>query len=70
MNNAVKNLVLSCNVKFTDAVDFATANPAKNLGIFDKVGSIEVGKNADFTVLDEEFEVCLTIRDGKIIYKK
>lgn len=70
MNNAIKNLVLSCNVKFTDAVDFATANPAKNLGIFDKVGSIEVGKNADFTILDEEFEVCLTVRDGKTIYKK
>ena len=70
MNNAIKNLVLSCNVKFTDAVDFATANPAKNLGIFDKVGSIEVGKNADFTVLNEEFEVCLTVRDGKTIYKK
>ena len=70
MNDAIKNLVLSCNVKFTDAVDFATANPAKNLGVFDKVGSIEVGKNADFTVLNEEFEVCLTVRDGKIVYKK
>ncbi len=70
MNDAIKNLVLSCNVKFTDAVDFATANPAKNLGIFDKVGSIEVGKNADFTVLNEEFEVCLTVREGKTVYKK
>lgn len=70
MNNAVKNLVLSCNVKFTDAVDFATANPAKNLGLFDQMGSIEVGKNADFTVLNEEFEVCLTVRGGKTVYKK
>ena len=70
MNDAIKNLVLSCNVKFTDAVDFATANPAKNLGIFDKVGSIEVGKNADFTVLNEEFEVCLTVREGKTVYKR
>ncbi|MBR1983334.1 MAG: N-acetylglucosamine-6-phosphate deacetylase [Clostridia bacterium] len=70
MNNAVKNLVLSCNVKFTDAVDFATANPAKNLGLFDQIGSIEVGKNADFTVLNEEFEVCLTVRGGKTVYKK
>lgn len=70
MNNAVKNLVLSCNVKFTDAVDFATANPAKNLGLFDQIGSIEVGKNADFTVLNGEFEVCLTVRGGKTVYKK
>ncbi len=70
MNDAIKNLVLSCNVMFTDAVDYATINPAKNLSISDKVGSIKVGKNADFAVLDGEFNVCTTIRDGNVIYKK
>ena len=70
MNDAIKNLVFKCNVKFTDAIDFASANPAKNLGIFDKVGSIAVGKNADFTVLDEEFNVITTIRDGNTIFNK
>ena len=70
MNDAIKNLVRSCGVNFTDAVDYATINPAKNLGISDKVGSIKVGKNADFAVLDNEFNVCLTVRDGKVIYKK
>jgi N-acetylglucosamine-6-phosphate deacetylase len=69
MNDAIKNLVLKCDVKFTDAIDFATVNPAKNLGVFDKMGSIEVGKTADFTVLDGEFNVKLTIRDGNVIYK-
>lgn len=69
MNDAIKNLVLKCDVPFTDAVDFATVNPAKNLKIFDSVGSIEVGKRANFTVLDGEFNVKLTVRDGKIIYK-
>lgn len=69
MNDAIKNLVLKCDVPFTDAVDFATVNPAKNLKIYDKVGSIELGKNADFCVLDGEFNVLLTIRNGKIIYK-
>ena len=70
MNDAVKNLVLKCDVKFTDAIDFATANPAKNLGIYDKKGSIKVGKDADFTVLDGEFNVLLTVRAGNVIYKK
>ena len=70
MNDAVKNLVLKCGVTFTDAVDYATVNPAKNLGIYDKTGSIKVGKNADLTVLDGEFNVLLTIREGKVIYKK
>lgn len=69
MNVAIKNLVLSCNVPFTDAVDFATINPAKNLSLDDKIGSIKLGKNADFAVLDEEFNVKLTVRDGNVIYK-
>jgi len=69
MNDAIKNLVLKCDVFFTDAVDFATINPAKNLGIFDTVGSIKEGKNADFAVLDGDFNVMTTIRDGEVIYK-
>lgn len=69
MNVAIKNLVLSCNQKFLDAVDWATINPAKNLGVADKIGSIALGKNANFAVLDQEFEVKLTVRDGEIIYK-
>ena len=45
-------------------------NPAKNLNIFDKVGSIEVGKLANFTVVDKELNVYQTIRCGNTIYKK
>lgn len=69
MNDAVKNMVTKCGVDFCTAVDFASANPARNLGIFDKVGSIEEGKNASFAVLDKDFNVLMTIRDGEIIYK-
>ncbi|MBO5888632.1 MAG: N-acetylglucosamine-6-phosphate deacetylase, partial [Clostridia bacterium] len=50
MNDAIKNIVTKANVAFTDAIDYATKNPAKNLGIYDKVGSIKVGKNADLVV--------------------
>ena len=71
MNDAIKNVCQKAGVSFTDAIDFATINPARNLGIDDKVGSIKVGKRADLTVIDKEtFEVLLTIRNGNIIYKK
>jgi len=33
-----------------EALAFVTSNPAKQLGIFDRVGSLEVGKDADFVV--------------------
>lgn len=69
MNAAVRNMVLKAGVPFERAVDFASLNPAKELGIADKKGSIAPGKDADFTVLDGEFNVLMTIRAGKIIYR-
>lgn len=68
MNLAVKNMTLKVGVPFTKAVDFATINPATELGL-DSKGSIALGKDADFTVLDGEFNVLMTIRAGKIIYQ-
>ena len=70
MNHAVKNVVEKCGVSFTDAIDFATINPAKSLGLEDKIGSIKTGKNADFAVLDKDFNVTLTVRNGKTIFAK
>ncbi len=70
MNDAIKNVVLKCDVKFTDAIDFATINPAKNLGIDLVTGSIKEGKNADFAVLDGQFNVLLTVREGNVIFEK
>lgn len=69
MNVAIKNLVEKCGISFTDAVDFATVNPAKNIGVFDKYGSIEVGKKANLTVLDDDFSVLYTIVNGKVVYR-
>lgn len=70
MNVAVKNLVEKAGVPFTDAIDFATYNPAKNIGVLHERGTIEVGKRADLTVLNSDFEVLYTLVNGKIVYKK
>ncbi len=69
MNRAVQNMVTKVGVPFTQAVDYATINPAKTLKIDDVTGSIKVGKNADFTVINGNYDVLLTVRDGEIIYK-
>ena len=69
MNRAVQNAVEKVGVPFTQAVDYATINPARMLGIDKQTGSIAVGKNADFTVIDSNFNVLMTIRDGEVIYK-
>ena len=51
MNVAVKNLVEKVGVSLTDAVDFASANPAKNLGVYNERGSIEELHSGNFEII-------------------
>ena len=68
MNRMLEKLVKEVGVELETAIDYATINPAKNLNIDGRKGSIEIGKDADFTILDESFNVYMTIRGGNIIY--
>ncbi len=44
-------------IKEEDAILASTVNPAKRIGIFDKVGSITPGKKADLLLLDQELNL-------------
>ena len=70
INKMLKNLVENVGVGLTEAIDYATINPAVNLHIENKKGSIEIGKDADFAVLDRDFNVYETIRAGKTIFRE
>lgn len=69
MNRALQNMVEKVGVPFLQAVDYATINPAKMLKIDDEAGSVKVGKRADFTVINENYDVLYTVCGGKIIYQ-
>lgn len=47
-----------------EIVQAISANPAKLLGVYDKVGSLEPGKDADLVVLDAEFTLKGVMRKG------
>ena len=70
MNEGVRNFRNTLNLSFTDAVDCATINPARNLHVDDRKGSIELGKDADFVVVDENYNVYMTVCRGKVVYSK
>ena len=68
-------IAIKHGMKEDKALEAITINPAKVLGIDNRVGSIEVGKDADIVIWDNNpFEinsnVLYTIIDGKIVYKK
>lgn len=50
MQTAVKSM----DIPLSDAIRCATANPAKAIGEYDRIGSISVGKYADLVLLDKE----------------
>lgn len=44
-------------IPLEQAIMAATANPARSIGIFDHVGSIRIGKQADLLLVSENFEL-------------
>ena len=54
----------------TDMIPMVSENPAKLLNVYDKKGSIDVGKDADIVVIDENVNVVMTICMGEIVYIK
>ena len=66
MIGAVKNMT-SLGVPLAESLLMATANPAKAVGIFDETGSIAIGKLADFTVVDDDFNIVFVMSNGRIL---
>jgi N-acetylglucosamine-6-phosphate deacetylase len=51
------------------AAQAASLAPARLLGIADRKGSLETGKDADLVVIDDDFNVVLTVVGGRIVYQ-
>lgn len=65
MPQAIKNMLQFTGCDLLDAIKMASENPAKVLGMFDQKGSIAIGKDADLVVLDEHFNVVMTMCGGR-----
>lgn len=70
LNDAVYNLYTNSNLEMYEAVACASLNPAMALGEDKEIGSIAVGKRADFMIADDTLQVAMTILGGEIRYRK
>ena len=68
MNKVVNNFKNNTNIDIAAVVELVTKNPAKELKLYNNIGSIEIGKSADIIVFDENINIKTTIVDGKIKY--
>ena len=68
MNKVVNNFKNNTNIDIASAVELVTKNPATELGMYDKIGSLEVCKSADIIIFDENINIKMAIVNGKIRY--
>ncbi|WP_232697329.1 N-acetylglucosamine-6-phosphate deacetylase [Brevibacillus daliensis] len=68
--DGVKNIMNWTDTSLLDAFHMASKNPAACIGKEDRIGSIREGKDADFLVLDQQFELKMTFINGEIKYKR
>ncbi|MBA2947220.1 N-acetylglucosamine-6-phosphate deacetylase [Streptomyces himalayensis] len=64
LDRAFKRAVTVDRLPVEDIVHAISANPAKLIGTYDRVGSLEPGKDADLVVLDADFELKGVMRKG------
>ncbi len=69
LNKGVWNVYNNSTIPLHECVNCATLNPATAIGVSDKKGSIEIGKDADIVILDSEFNVKKTIIGGIVRYE-
>ena len=67
LNQCVRNMNEFVGVKLSDAVKMASLNPARVIGEGDDLGSLEVGKRANLTVVDDDLNVYMTLVNGEVV---
>ncbi|MCP8969874.1 N-acetylglucosamine-6-phosphate deacetylase [Ectobacillus ponti] len=70
MDQAVRNMLVFTGCTLGDAVRMSSENPARQLGVFARKGSIAAGKDADLVVLNERHEVVMTWCRGYLSYER
>ena len=64
----ISHLVNAMDIPLETCVEMASLNPAIVYGLADKKGSIKVNKDADFVIIDDNYNVLQTYSEGRKVY--
>lgn len=70
MIDGSKNMVTSTKATLRDIIRMASHNPAQQIGVYDRKGSIEANKDADLLLVDDELNLFYTWCRGELSYVK
>ena len=69
INRGVWNVYINSDIPLYECVNCASLNPATVLGLDETKGSLEIGKDADIIITDNQFNVIKTIIGGEVKYE-
>lgn len=64
MDTLIRTCIHKANIPMEDAFRMASETPAKIMGVFDRKGSIEEGKDADLIVFDKDINLTYVMQMG------
>ncbi len=70
LNKAVYNFMKKTNLSLNEAINLASLNPAKSINMDDRKGSLEINKDADIAIFNDEMDCYMTVLQGEIIFNK
>ena len=68
MNDLIRTMVEKVDVPLCEAVQMATLNPARALGLEEEIGRLAEGLQADLVILDESLAVKMTFVGGQRVF--
>lgn len=68
MERALQNVCRATGRPLAEMWMASSLNAARAIGVSNRKGSLEVGKDADLVLLDDEFSVSLTVIGGEIVF--
>jgi N-acetylglucosamine-6-phosphate deacetylase len=69
MDRSLRNFLTATGQSLENVWQTSSLNAARSLHMADTRGSLEIGKMADFVLVDDEINVHLTVADGTIVYQ-
>ncbi len=66
---AVRNFMAATGEPLAKLWPTSSLNAARAIGVSARKGSLEVGKDADLVLVDENINVYLTVAEGVIVYR-
>lgn len=68
MDQALRNAMQFTGLSLFEILPALTINPARQAGVAHTKGSLEIGKDADFVLLDDKYEVIATYVKGEKVF--